>query len=75
MTPYLLVNHGLNGLAPAALMALLLPLLARVFIRFLTSNQALTPVWWSQAAINFVVGGVVLTAGLALFGEHYFTSV
>lgn len=69
MTLYLLVNHGLNGLAPAALMALLLPLLARVFIEFLTSNQATTPAWWAQAAINFVVGGVVLTAGLVLFGR------
>lgn len=69
MTLYLLVNHGLNGLAPAALMALLLPLLARVFIGFLTSNQAVTPAWWAQAAINFVVGGVVLTAGLVLFGR------
>ena len=69
MTAYLLANHWLNLLAPAALMALLLPLLARIFIRFLTSNKALAPVWWAQAAINFVVGGVVLAGGLVLFGR------
>ena len=50
-------------------MALLLPLLARVFIRFLTSNLAVTPVWWAQAAINLIVGVVVLTGGLVLLGR------
>ena len=69
MTAYLLANHWLNLVAPAALMALLLPLLARVFIRFLTSNKAVRPVWWAQAAINFIVGVVVLMGGLVLFGH------
>ena len=69
MTAYLLANHGLNLLAPAALMALLLSLLARLFARFLSSNQPVSRMWWAQAAINFIVGVLVLTGGLVWFGR------
>ena len=54
------LNHLLNLVAPAAALALLLPLCARVF----WSKTAEMPVWIAQAAINFIVGCAVLLAGV-----------
>lgn len=59
------LNHLLNFAAPAAVLALLLVLGSRIFIR----NSAPTIVWWAQAAIVFVVGCAVLLAGLWLLGR------
>ena len=66
MTAYLLAGHLLNLLAPAALIALLLVAFSRLIPGFFTSKKALAHTWWAQAAINFVVGSVVLVAGLVL---------
>jgi len=52
--------HLFNFAAPALVLALLLPLTSRFFIK----KQAPALVWWAQAAINFVVGLAVLLAGL-----------
>ena len=69
MSAYLLADHLLNLVAPAALIALLLVAFSRLFSGFLKQKQVFIPVWWMQAAITFVVGAAVLTAGLVLFGR------
>ena len=69
MTAYLLLNHLLNFMAPALLVALLLATLSRLFSGFFGSKRALVQVLWAQLAINFIVGVVVLAAGLVLFGR------
>ncbi|MEO5661301.1 MAG: hypothetical protein ABIQ90_16130 [Polaromonas sp.] len=69
MTVYLLADHLLNLVAPAAIIALLLVLLSRLFPGFFRSKQSLAQVWRAQAAINFVVGVVLLAAGLVLLGR------
>ena len=65
MGPLDLLNHLINFLAPAAWLALLVPLLARLFIR----NRAAAPVWYAQAAINFVVSLLGLAGGVGFFGH------
>jgi hypothetical protein len=57
--------HLLNFSAPALVLALLLPLIARFFIK----KQAPALAWWSQAAINFIVGVAALLAGLWLWSR------
>lgn len=57
--------HLLNFSAPALVLALLLPLVARFFIK----KQALALAWWAQAAINFVVGVAVLLVSLWLWSR------
>ena len=69
MTAYLLADHLLNLVAPAALMALLLAAFFRLFPGFFKQKQASPHAWWTQAAINFVVGAGVLTMGLVLLGR------
>ena len=69
MTAYLLLDHILNFLAPAAALALLLVLLGRIFSRFLASKKPLTQSISAQAAIIFIVNVLVLAAGLVLFGN------
>ena len=69
MTAYLLLDHILNFIAPAAVVALLLVLLARVFSRFLMSKRSHTQSIWAQAAIIFIVNVVVLALGLVIFGN------
>ena len=69
MTAYLLSNHLLNFLAPAALMAVLLGVFSRLFFGFVGSKKPFAHSWRAQLAINFVVGVMVLTAGLVLLGR------
>ncbi len=69
MTAYLLTNHLLNFLAPAAVLALLLVLLTRVFARFFKSKRPLAQTLWAQAAIIFIANTGVLVAGLVIFGR------
>ncbi len=57
--------HLLNFSAPALVMALLLPLTARFFIK----KQAPALAWWAQVAINFIVGVAALLAGLWLWSR------
>ena len=67
MTAYLLTDHILNFLAPAACAALLLVLLSRVFSRFLAPKLPLAQSIYAQAAIIFIVNVFILTAGLVIF--------
>ncbi|MBK9444423.1 MAG: hypothetical protein IPN53_25360 [Comamonadaceae bacterium] len=60
-----LLNHAINFLAPALWLALLVPLLARVFRKKRPAAHTLS----AQVAINFVVCCGVLIAGLVLFGR------
>lgn len=60
MSAYLLINHLLNFMAPAALLALLLVVLSHLFFGFFRSKRQDIKSWWVQAAINFVVGVLVL---------------
>ena len=69
MTAYLLTDHLLNLLAPAAVVAILLVLFGRVLGRFFVSNRTIAQSIWAQAAIIFIVNAVVTVAGLVLFGN------
>jgi hypothetical protein len=57
--------HLLNFVAPAAGLALLLPLLGRPFFK---AQAALLP-WWGQMLVNFMVGVAVLLACLWWLGR------
>ena len=67
MTAYLLTNHILNFLAPAAWVALLLVLLARIPIRFFKPKVTPSQAIYRQAAIIFILNAAILIAGLVLF--------
>ena len=69
MTLWNALIHLLNFAAPALVLALLLPLLARLMDRFSGGKQAPSLTWLAQAAINFTVGLAVLAAGLWFFGR------
>ena len=69
MTAYLLLDHILNFIAPAAVVALLLVLAARLFKRFLVSNRSFFRSIWAQLATIFIVNVCVLVAGLVFFGN------
>lgn len=69
MTAYLLANHLLNFVAPAALMAVLLLAFSRLLAGSFGSKRPFTHSWRAQLAINFVVGVIVLVAGLVLLGR------
>jgi zinc transporter ZupT len=57
--------HLLNFVAPALALAVLLPLLSRLF----TKRQARLLPWWGQVLLNFVVGVAALLAALWLLGR------
>ena len=69
MTAYLLTNHLLNFIAPAAFVALALVLVARVFSRLFRSKRSPAPGLWAQVAIIFIVNLLVLIAGLVVFSH------
>lgn len=69
MTAYLLINHLLNFMAPAALVALLLVMLSRLFFGFFRSKRALPLTLWAQVAIVFIANMAILTTGLVFFGR------
>ena len=69
MTAYLLTNHLLNFIAPAASVALLLVLLSRLSFGLFKSKQPVARAWWAQAAIVFIVGVLILITGLLVFGR------
>ena len=65
MGPLDTLNHLLNFLAPAAAMAVLMVLGARL----LGWKSGVYRATWAQAAIQFAVGSAVLLAGLVLPGR------
>ncbi|MDR2299080.1 MAG: hypothetical protein LBE30_12165 [Comamonas sp.] len=59
------VNHLLNFVAPAFFLALGLALCARVFQQNKPGSQSFI----TQVAINFILGSLILFAGLWLFSR------
>ena len=64
MGPLDLIIHALGFCAPALAVAALVALCARVVL----PRQAGGGAWWGDAAINFVVGVLILAGGLWYFG-------
>ncbi len=69
MTAYLLFNHLLNFMAPAAVVALLLVLSSRIFGAFFIPKRAAAHSIIARTAIIFIVSLVVSAGGLVLFGH------
>ncbi len=69
MTAFNLINQLLNFMAPAAFVALLLVLSARLFAGFSRSKRPPAHSWRAQAAIVFIAGVGLLLVGLVLFGR------
>ena len=65
MGPLDLINHAINFVAPAAWLALLVPLLSH----FVMKKRAVAHTLRAQVAINFVFGLLALVLGLAIFGR------
>ena len=60
-----LLVHALNFAAPAAFLAVLMPLLARLILRGKQARLAL----WVQVLVTFAVCLAVLLLGLVFFGR------
>ena len=69
MTFYLLANHLLNLVLPAAAVALLLVLATQLMGGIFRSKRPLAQTWYGQVAIVFVANVLVLVAGLVFFGH------
>ena len=69
MTFYLLANHLLNLVLPAAAVALLLVLATQLMGGLFKSKRPLAQTWYGQAAIVFVANVAALVAGLLFFGH------
>jgi hypothetical protein len=69
MTAYLLANHLLNFVAPAAVLAILVVLSSRLFGRFSGSKRPTALSIWAQVAIIFIVNVCVLISSLVIFGN------
>lgn len=65
MDPLIALNHLLNFVAPAAVLAVLLA----PGSRWLMGKSTAALSWWAQAAIVFAVGCGVLAAGLWWLGR------
>lgn len=65
MGPLALLNHAINFVAPAAWLALLMPLLSH----FVMKKRVLSHTFRAQVAMNFVFCVAALLLGLALFGR------
>lgn len=65
MGPLDAFNHLLNLFAPAAALAVLLVLGGRLCLRHCRSPYT----WWTQMALQLLLGCAVLVAGLVLWGH------
>ena len=65
MGPLALLNHAINFVAPAAWLALLVPLLSFLVMK----KRAVALTLKAQVAINFAACLATLMLGLALFGR------
>ena len=63
MGPLALLNHAINFAAPALWLALLVPLLSRIFMR----KRPLAQAFPSQVAIHLIVCLLALAIGLVLY--------
>ena len=59
MTAYLLINHLINFIAPAAFVAMALLLAVRLSGRFFKPSKAAAQSWWAQFAIIFILNVAV----------------
>ena len=69
MTAYLLTDHLLNIMAPAAVMAVLLVMLNRFGSLLFRSKDLEVPDLTTSLAIIFIVNVGILSAGLVVFGH------
>ncbi len=69
MTALNLTNQLLNFMAPAAFVALMVVLFARLFSRFLRSKRPAALSIIAQLAIVFIASVLLLLAGLVIFGR------
>ena len=69
MTIYLLINHALNFMAPAAGLAVLTVGLTYVCAPIFKSNRPLARMLLTQAAIIFIATLLVAVLGLVVFGQ------
>ena len=69
MTAYLLTDHILNLIAPAAFVALALVLLTRMLSLFSKSKRPNAKPLWLEIAIIFVANLAVMLVGLVIFGN------
>ena len=69
MTAYLLTDHLLNIMAPAAVMAVLLVMLNRFGSLLFRSKDLEVPDFTTSLAIIFIVNVGVLSVGLVVFGH------
>ena len=69
MTAYLLTNHFLNILTPAAVLAVLLVMLSRLAHLFFRSKSRFAYGFIASSATIFIVNIGVLSVGLVLFGH------
>lgn len=60
-----IIFHMLNFIGPALALALLAPLLSRLFVR----NSVFLLPWWAQVMVNFVVGVAALAASIWWLGR------
>lgn len=60
-----IIFHLLNFIGPALVVALLVPLLSRIFVR---KPVFLLP-WWAQMVVNFVLGVSVLALSVWWLGR------
>ena len=65
MGPLDLLLHLLGFVLPALVVGVMMVFLGRIFM----SKPPSAPVWWLQAALNLVVGVMVLVAGMVFFGR------
>ena len=69
MTAYLLLNHLLNFILPALVVAVLLAFLVRLWPSLSGRKRGFGEQIWADIAINFIASTAVLTIGLVLFGH------
>lgn len=65
MEPVVLLNHGINFVAPAVWVAMLISVLGGLFMKNGRSSLGFIAI----AAINIAVSSTVLVAGLVVFGH------
>jgi hypothetical protein len=69
MTAYLLLNHLVNFLAPAAVLALFMVLLTRIFYGSAGQKKFAKTTLRRQFGVAFALNLTLSTAGLLLFGN------
>lgn len=69
MTAYLLLNHLLNFILPALVVATLLAVSVRLWPGLAGKKRGFSEQIWADIAINFIASTAALIVGLVLFGH------